>query len=307
MYQIREEESSDTAVKRVIWEEIEGSIALLADPAVSQEESASLETAVHEARKSIKRVRAALRLVRVDIGEAVFGRENTCFRDIARQLAPVRDSAVMVETLDLVRVQYEARLTADSFEIVRQKLVEQKEATNRQFFEQGNALSSVVESLAAAGQRVEDLPIGSQDFGAYGGGLKRVYGRGRRRMARAYEDGRSPQKFHDWRKRVKDLWHYMEFLQPLWPPILDAAAVELHRLSDYLGEAHDAAVLTAYIEKNRSNFAGEPDLPLLLTLLSDRRRELESAAQPLGRLIYGEKPAEFVRRLAAYWDTWQQI
>src|SRR5262249_24261035 len=55
------------------------------------------DVVVHDARKGLKRVRAVLRLVRPVIGEKVFQRENTCFRDAARPLTEVRDARILVE------------------------------------------------------------------------------------------------------------------------------------------------------------------------------------------------------------------
>src|SRR5215207_7408884 len=57
------------------------------------------EEAVHEARKDMKKLRALLRLVRGEVGESTFARENACFRDAARELSGARDTDVMLETL----------------------------------------------------------------------------------------------------------------------------------------------------------------------------------------------------------------
>jgi hypothetical protein len=75
----------------------------------------------------------------------------------------------------------------------------------------------------------------------------------------------------------------------------------MHQLSDYLGEAHDAAVLAAYIQENKGDFADEPELVSLLTRLSERQQALEVTAQSLGRRLYAERPKAFVERLSAYW------
>ena len=55
--------------------------------------------AVHEARKDMKKLRALLRLVRDELGEDVYRRENDCFRDTARTLSGLRDAEVMLATL----------------------------------------------------------------------------------------------------------------------------------------------------------------------------------------------------------------
>ncbi|MFZ0549027.1 MAG: CHAD domain-containing protein, partial [Candidatus Promineifilaceae bacterium] len=196
--------------------------------------------------------------------------------------------------------------TADSFEILHQQLVERKEAISHQFFQESEMLSSMVEHLAESSQWINDLPIQNQDFRAFEGGLRRVYGSGRRRMKLAYKIGDSPEKFHNWRKRVKDLWYQMEFLQPLWPAVLGVTAIELHWLSDYLGDAHDAAVLADYIEENQGALADEVGVVALPGLLYEYRRKLEQKAQPLGLRLYAEEPEDFGRRMATYWGVWQQ-
>ena len=60
------------------------------------------EEAVHEARKDMKKLRALLRLVRDELGDDVYRRENVSFRDAGRRLAGARDSQVLLETLAAV-------------------------------------------------------------------------------------------------------------------------------------------------------------------------------------------------------------
>jgi hypothetical protein len=60
----------------------------------------NLGTAVHETRKSLKRLRATVRLARDELGDEVYRRENVAFRDAAGRLGGARDSQVLLETLD---------------------------------------------------------------------------------------------------------------------------------------------------------------------------------------------------------------
>ena len=55
---------------------------------------------VLEARKSLKKVRAILRLSRTPLGKRRFRDENRRYRDLARQLAEQRAGVVRVEALD---------------------------------------------------------------------------------------------------------------------------------------------------------------------------------------------------------------
>ena len=65
-----------------------------------------LGTAVHEARKSFKRLRTTVRLARDELGDEVYRRENAGFRDAGRRLAGARDSQVLLEALAAISERY---------------------------------------------------------------------------------------------------------------------------------------------------------------------------------------------------------
>ncbi len=78
------------------------------------------EEAAFDARKRMKKVRAALRLVRDELGDAVYRRENYFFRDVARSLREVRDAAMFVEALDEITRQLAGEIEAGAFDGVPQ-------------------------------------------------------------------------------------------------------------------------------------------------------------------------------------------
>ena len=147
--------------------------------------------------------------------------------------------------------------------------------------------------IEAARSRVATWPIQHEDFSALQGGLRRVYKRGRNRLADA-DDEPIPENFHEWRKRVKYLWYHVRLLDPLWPGLFPAWAEQLHDLSEYLGVAHDLAQLRATIPERPELCAEDEQRLLLLDLLERHRAELEATAHPLGRRIYSERPEAFV-------------
>src|ERR671923_1603716 len=73
----------------------------------------SLEEAVHEARKDMKKLRAVVRLVRGEIGDQVYRRENECFRDAGQALSGVRDADVMLSTLAKLEFDISAQTASD--------------------------------------------------------------------------------------------------------------------------------------------------------------------------------------------------
>src|SRR4030095_5185888 len=56
--------------------------------------------AVHDARKKFKQLRGLLRLLRFELGEKIYRKQNRVFRDAGRPLSEVRDADVMIEAID---------------------------------------------------------------------------------------------------------------------------------------------------------------------------------------------------------------
>jgi len=57
------------------------------------------DTPVHETRKHLKKARAALRLVKKEIGRGLFKRQDHCLRDVGRLISDIRDAEVRLQTV----------------------------------------------------------------------------------------------------------------------------------------------------------------------------------------------------------------
>ena len=299
-YDLNPDESLADGTKRILLECVDSVYELMTDPQPAPEE------AVHNARKTFKRIRAALRLVRDETGTEWYRRENAFYRDVGRILAPVRDSTVLVLSLDDVLEDNTAAVPADRYAAIREKLVQRHEDIVTELLERQQVMDIVARRMEDGCRRLEEMPVSSMLFDPYGKGLRRVFRQGREAMALAFDDPDNPAKFHEWRKQVKYLWHHMEILTPTWPLILSDTADQLHLLSDFLGDAHDMLVLKETLASEPDLSAGEEDLAALYTLLDRRRRTLEEASRTLGMRLYCEKPSDFEARFAAYWHGWQQ-
>jgi CHAD domain-containing protein len=238
----------------------------------------SPEEAVHEARKDMKKLRALLRLARAELGDEVFRSENAAARDTARVLAGARDATVMLETLDSLPVGHPRLWSA----------LEQHAAAAGEPDREG-----ALGALDAMRERIEDWPLGRDDFRAIKPGLRRIYRQGRRAMRKAQADP-TVEKLHEWRKREKDLWYHLRLLRDARPEPMKAAADTADALSDLLGEDHDLAVL--------AGFARERGLSAEIEdAVEDRRAALQAQAFEAGGRLYAERPKDFARRLRSWW------
>lgn len=285
------------AVRRIVTEQIDGAIGQL-------QRLDELDEGIHEARKHFKRIRAVLRLVRGPLPEEIYDAENVFFRDAGRVLSPLRDSAVHMETLDLLKETFEEQLSAEAFGTVRAALDEKHQAVLQSVKSDPQTLAAIRASLADARQRVGGWPLPAAGFDLFAKGLKKIYKRGRKEKVTAW-DQPSAENFHAWRKRVKYLWYHTTLLQPVWPALMDALEDELDLLSDLLGEEHDLAVLHETLAELAPAAVDEKSAELLAALIARERNQRQQAAWPVGERIYQEKPGRFLQRLAGYWQVYQ--
>src|SRR5919108_3500582 len=94
-FQLKPDKTVGKNIRRIVRKQLDGVLEEL-----TRGHKGSRDEVVHEARKSLKKIRAVLRLVRPAIGDKTYRQENTCFRDAARPLTEVRDARILIETLD---------------------------------------------------------------------------------------------------------------------------------------------------------------------------------------------------------------
>jgi len=259
-------------------------------------------TAVHEARKHLKKTRALLRLVRPALGSKVYRRENDALRDIGLTLSGTRDADVRVATAQKLAEHAAGRLPADVFDALRRAL--EHEAVSAPRGPGGTAgFAPQIEALRAAELRVESWPLAGADWDAALAGITRAYARGREAFttARATPE---PELLHAWRKRAKDLWYHQRLLAPAWPDVLEAQAEAAHALSELLGDDHDLAVLAERLATDDDAAPLAPAVDAhradLRALIAHRSDELRADATRLGHRVYAEPPKAFTRRIARY-------
>jgi CHAD domain-containing protein len=247
-----------------------------------------LGTAVHETRKSLKRLRATVRLARDELSDDVYRRENRAFRDAGRRLAGARDSQVLLETLDAVAPS----VRVEGFE---RTLIGQHAAAQRRLRE-GDAVEVVLRELREASARVPDWPLERDGIDALAPGFKRIYRRGRRAY-RALRSEPTTENLHELRKRAKDLWYAAQIVRPASPKKMKRIVRRAHELSDLIGEDHDLALLGERAGERRDRFADEAAVGELARLVECRRAELRREAMELAKRLYRKKPRKLVRPL----------
>jgi CHAD domain-containing protein len=289
-YRLLKGEPVGPGIRRVIAAQVDDAIAQLRGEAGTEPAEA-----IHEARKDIKKIRSALRLVRDAIGKDLWRRENDHYRDVARQLSGHRDAEILVEALDGLGERF-GPTARDRFD----GLHEQLDQENRAAHDDGTierVMTGAAGELAAGRSRIDALPLDGDGWGLIGPGIHRTYRRGRKRL-RAVEEEASVTNLHELRKRVKDLWYQVRLIRDADREMLGSLADHAHDLSDHLGDDHDLALLRQEVQRRQDAFASPADRRHLLQEIDQRRGELQFAGISLGGRIYAEKPKRFTARLA---------
>lgn len=308
-FALGEEEPLAVGLQRMTMEQFDRSIEQLT-------KGDDIDAAVHAARKSMKRLRAVLRLVRPELGDKVYRAENVILRDTARMLAPMRDGKVMAQAVGDLRKGFEGQLAPEALTELEDALWERHLQSRRRVIEDRTIFPTVVATLRAARNRyaawpTESLamtpadPIGRHPipdrYSSVGPGLMRTYARGRQELDLAIE-APTGHHFHQWRKRVKYLRHQIEILEPLWPEMMAAYARSLDGLGEILGEEHDLTVLVHLLATDRTIDTDPIERALAGALAEHRRRYLQQASIVMGRRAYAESPNRFADRIGSYWD-----
>ena len=294
-YRFRRKQSVRKNVVRIAVEQIDQAISELAD------ESTDPHEAVHQVRKHCKKIRALLRLVRPALGD-IFAAENAWFRDAGRELSRVRDAQSAIETYDALMERFAGQVEASAFACVYRHLAERKRQIAEEQIHLGSQFDQLASELAEARKRARTWVLAVDGFRAISGGLGKTYSRARGALADAYEQ-RTPEAFHEWRKRAKAHWYQVRLICPARPRKLKARRDDARRLADILGNEHDLSMFGDLLTEERDSFGTAETVDAMLELVHRRQDELRDEARPLGKRLFKQKPKAFLRQIKDYWQS----
>jgi CHAD domain-containing protein len=282
-------------VRRFLAEELDSAVARLEKGHLS-------DHVVHEIRKELKRVRAALRLLRPCMGPDAYHRDNALVRDAARPLIPVRDAAILPQTLRRLQPRTAGKNGGAFARYLDGVLRQGQRAARRQL--QSSELSAAIRELHALKRRIERLPASRLDRAAPSSGLERTYKSGRDALASAMLRA-TDESLHEWRKQVTYLANQLECIAPPDSKGFAARLERFRRLARRLGDDHDLALLNRKISQNskvpntaaaggaRQNTGAQQ----WASRVARRREALQRKAFRLGRRLYAPRPRNFALKI----------
>jgi CHAD domain-containing protein len=292
-YHIKVDENTTRALRRIVRKQIERAI----DEARSSKHNS--DSAIHNARVCFKKIRAALKLARYQLGPG-YARENRRYRDLGRKLSAVRNNVAVMESIDKLKQHFADSVSPKLFSDLRRPFARNNA---KQRNEKRKALKEISALLRSAETRVQKWHTDEHGFREWAAGLRHAYKQARRAFWTA-RDNSTVANLHEWRKATKTLWYQIRILRPLWPDFLAGFAAEVETLGDFLSDDHDLALVRDTVAKYSLNDKAT-ELETLVALIDERRVELQFQAMFLGGRIFAEKPRHFIQRFARYWTAWR--
>jgi len=284
-FRLSQDESIPRGIRRIAREEIDAAIENLRIKL-----PAKRDVAVHDARKSLKKLRSLIRMISPCLGDAA-KKENAALRELGRALSRMRDAAAMLETVNLLGKKYKREPAARDLAELRSLFVKRR-ADARSDSEAIATTEAGVTTLRGLRRRLNNWSLGA-GVDAMEPGFKRIYSRGRKAYSRA-EKNANPENLHELRKRVKDYWYQVRLLESIWQNGSKSPEKELRELQEWLGEAHNLAVL-----REETTTGG------LTALINDYEKELCEKSLAAASKLYDLRPADQVRQIAQLWEAWR--
>lgn len=216
-------------------------------------ENISPNVAVHEIRKSFKRIRALLHFYD-EQPEPVIQEFKQKVKESGRELSALRESFVNVQL-------FEREITGNPL------VAERKLRTAREELNQKN--HRLLETKFAGNRLCESIRQVIKKFNNYlesGAAIpskKHLFGQAVLTFQKSFviyqsmPAGQPPEEMHELRKKMKRLWYQLDFLRFLQPRFFRLKIDQLNHISEHLGEDHDLHVFLQELKKDYLSFDDE--------------------------------------------------
>jgi len=293
-YELRHGETLSDNLRRICSKQIDGAIA------IAKGEVQTDDTPVHEMRKHLKKARAALRLVRREIGRGLFREQDRCLRDVGRLTSEIRDAEVRLQTVRQLQevTRHGGQRAYGKLEAMLTLELENFVAA---FAEWQIQAVPILEQAASA---VDHWTLDQFDCQQLRCAVQDSYKQARKALARGTANP-TAENFHAFRTEAKRLWYQLRILRPVNPVVLKALSDDLRSLGNLLGRAHDMSFLGDRLRSDNGNSDSQREGQKLLAVIEVSQADLQRGAADLAQHFFAERPRDFGSRIASRLQEWE--
>ena len=251
------------------------------------------DEAVHEGRKSIKKVEAILGLLD-QIGFTAPRKDARRLRSARRALSTLRDADVMIETFDHLRSRFPGGIPEHTSAMIRAHLLRAKSmVADRARRERSIVRAAKQLRQTRRSAKRWSLPvIEPSELPAI---IKKSFRASRKAMKRA-RTRRGASNFHRWRKRVKALWYQLRLTEGLVSG-MTAEIAEFKQLETDLGEEHNLVVLCGRLAADPGLLNIKSEINEIRAMVAALQDEFRRSALVLGTRLHAVSPKRFAKEI----------
>lgn len=271
-----------------------------------EEQRTGFDDAIHKARRSMKRLRALLKLVE-SLNKPALVAIRKDVAAAARSLSERRDAAALVECTRKLGKYLESRQAGDMAAPLTEALEKRRDLL---VLEAASPAELVGPAVAAARKALRDiektkLSTRRETASVLADGRSKNHDKARD-VLKDCRHGGEPEAFHELRKCAQTTVFQAGFLQAAWPFAFKAEAEQAARIAEILGHEHDIEVLNILLHSEPHLFGAIADKDRLAELLMERRAALRHDTIKIAQSLYAESGRHEARRLRALWQTAQR-
>lgn len=256
------------------------------------------DEAIHDARKALKKARAALRLLQDGMNKTTYRLENSRLRDAGRFLSPFRDAKSLIDAFDSLHERYKDELQGFELGPLVKILHANLTKARRHFSRTPTELEKCIRLLRGSLAMSKKEDVASINSEAIDTGLRDIFLKGCKASAEA-DTARTPEALHEWRKQVKYLLNAVEGLHPSTKEDVAHILKWSEDLADSLGDDHDLTMLSQETARGAYAPVDADMIKTLHALIERRRAKLQKRAFSIGKKLYDKKPKQFARSVLA--------
>ena len=259
----------------------------------SSVENISPNVAVHEMRKTFKRLRALLKFY-IEFPEEFSPDFALQIKYFGRSLTLMRETYVNIQIFD--RITSSGNLNAErKIKAAREKLTEK----NREIVEQGlfaaEGYLTIQNFIKKMTEQMEDVAIPVPSLLQFTKQLEDSYLRSYQiwSFITAQSD---PVIMHELRKKLKQLYYQFDFIRYVHPRFFRLKTYHLNNITEQLGEDHDLYVFLTELLENRYDFT-DNEIEILENQVQHLREINRIKLFPKLKQFFSESPEIFNQKL----------
>jgi CHAD domain-containing protein len=206
----------------------------------------------------------------------LFDETNRQLQLAGRKLSKLRDAEALLEALDDLVEDRRA-----------QALLTRRKQRINDSDQTGRDLRLAMTELRKTMRSLEKLTLHRLEFPVVAAAVERTISRGKHAYEQAYAEP-SSERFHELRKRSKDLRYQLALLSPVWPEVLQGYSDTAKKLEQHLGEDHNLAVLIEVV-------------PKLKDAATKKQASLRQKSEIIAGRLYAEPVKVWAARLRVAW------